>query len=329
MTGLPRDQPPPAAPERSGNRSVPAVLLALHGEGFTGSVVLAGTPGGTVHLEEGLVTAVETPVAPSVACLLLKSRRVHESEWEAAETAVSVVARSGGSSGRGGASSGRGGGSSGRGGDLGEALVARGAIGAGELEAVCAAAAFDGAFVLALAPPSSWQALEGAPAARTALRPGIAPQRLLEETGRRMALLSRLAGCPPGELARRRIRPAAGPRAEDLRTPARYREILGAATGRRTARDIGFALGRGVFAVLLDAVRMDALHLLHREPVPAVPMAPSVAPRTAPSAPPTAAAEPLPRRVPGARQWRAQVDAAPATKAHRAGPPDTTEKSTS
>ncbi|WP_329485339.1 hypothetical protein OG618_01880 [Kitasatospora sp. NBC_01246] len=279
MTGL------PGPSERPGVRGVPAHLLALHSEGFTGSVVLSGAPGGTIHLEQGLVTAVETPGAPSVESLLLRSGRVHESAWVAAETAVSGVDANAAAAARDR--------------DLGAVLIARGVIGTAELDVVCAAAVVDGAFALALAGPGVRETVEASPPARIALRPGITPQRLFEETTRRTALLDRLTGRPPGELARTRIRPAALLGAEGPRIPVRYRDVLDAATGRRTARDIGFALGRGVFAVLLDVVRMDALHLLHREPVSGVPMAPSVAPRTARSGPSTAPVGPLPRRLPG------------------------------
>ncbi|WP_406114703.1 hypothetical protein [Kitasatospora purpeofusca] len=265
---------------RPAARNVPAHLLALREEDFTGSVVVSSAPGGTIHLERGLITAIETPGAPTAETLLLKSGRIGQADWTAAETAASAVGA----------------------GDLGAALVARGSIGAAELEAVCASAVFDGAFALVLSPPGEWETVEAAPPAGLALRPGIEPKRLFEETARRTALLARSWG-PAGELARTRIRPAAGvsgPAA--ARIPARQREILAAATGRRTARDIGFALGRGVFAVLLDLVRMDARQLLHREPADAVPMAPSVAPRTAPGEPlPADSGQPLPRRVPGAR----------------------------
>ncbi|MFF7591379.1 hypothetical protein ACFZCK_28275 [Kitasatospora purpeofusca] len=264
-------------------RNVPALLLALREEDFTGSVVVSSAPGGTIHLERGLITAIETPGAPTAETLLLKSGRIGQPDWAAAETAASSVGA----------------------GDLGAALVARGSIGAAELESVCASAVFDGAFALVLSPPGEWETVEAAPPAGLALRPGIEPKRLFEETARRTALLARAWG-PPGELARTRIRPAAAPAGgagpAAARTPARHREILAAATGRRTARDIGFALGRGVFAVLLDLVRMDARQLLHREAADAVPMAPSVAPRTAPGAPlPADNGQPLPRRVPGAR----------------------------
>ncbi|WP_328957842.1 hypothetical protein [Kitasatospora purpeofusca] len=287
---------------RPAARNVPAQLLALREEDFTGSVVVSSAPGGTIHLERGLITAIETPGAPTAETLLLKSGRIGQADWAAAETAASSVGAAASTVGAG---------------DLGAALVARGSIGAAELEAVCASAVFDGAFALVLSPPGAWETVEAAPPAGLALRPGIEPKRLFEETARRTALLTRRWG-PPGELARTRIRPAAALAGVTgdagvagvagvtglaaARIPARHREILAAATGRRTARDIGFALGRGVFAVLLDLVRMDARQLLHREPADAVPMAPSVAPRTAPGEPlPVDTGQPLPRRVPGAR----------------------------
>ncbi|WP_327072794.1 hypothetical protein OG196_08590 [Kitasatospora purpeofusca] len=305
---------------RPAARNVPAHLLALREVDFTGSVVVSSAPGGTIHLEHGLITAIETPGAPTAETLLLKSGRIGQADWTAAETAASSA----------GAAS-----STGIG-DLGAALVAQGSIGAAELEAVCASAVFDGAFALVLSPPGAWETVGTAPPAGLALRPGIEPKRLFEETARRTALLTRAWG-PPGELARTRIRPAAGvsgvggvdgvggvggvgggalPGPAAVRIPARHREILAAATGRRTARDIGFALGRGVFAVLLDLVRMDARQLLHREPAAAVPMAPSVAPRTAPGEPlPADGGQPLPRRVPGAR------NPAHGPRAERAGEP--------
>ncbi|MFD5084585.1 DUF4388 domain-containing protein [Kitasatospora sp. NPDC058406] len=276
----------PAPPVPPAARNVPALLLALHRTGFTGSVTVSSAPGGTIHLEQGLVTAIETPGAPTAETLLLKARRVGEADWATAETAASAARPVDAPAAWGG--------------DLGAALVAQGSIGATELEAVCAAAAFDGAFALVLSPPGSWEIAESAPPARIALCPGIEPQRLFEETARRVALLTRLWG-PPGELARTRIRPAAAAESAASRIPVRYREVLAAATGRRTPRDIGFALGRGVFSVLLDVVRMDARHLLHRETALPAATAPSVAPRTPPSGPLPTATGPLPRRVPGVR----------------------------
>ncbi|MFJ8039463.1 hypothetical protein ACIRBX_02980 [Kitasatospora sp. NPDC096147] len=306
---------------------MPALLLALREEGFTGSVVISSAPGGTIHLEHGLVTAIETPGAPTAETLLLKSRRVSEHDWAAAEAAARSADHA-----------------AGRPADLGAALVAQASIGAAELETVCAAAVFDGAFALVLSPPGSWETHAATPPAGLALRPGVEPQRLFAETARRTALLTRLWG-PPGELARRRITPATTSVATSPGIPLRQREVLAAATGRRTARDIAFALGRGVFAVLLDLVRLDARRLLHRPAAPAA-TAPSVARRTPPSEPqagrPGADPLPLPRRVPGGRNpashHRSAVSTTPAEGAsapfgspavpHRARATDTTEKST-
>ncbi|MGV9266908.1 hypothetical protein ACWDRR_19870 [Kitasatospora sp. NPDC003701] len=287
MTGPAGDPPRPVPSLPPAARRVAARLRELGGEGFTGSVTASGAPGGAIHLEDGLVTAVETPAAPTAETLLLKSRRVSETDWRAVESVVSATCP-GDASTVGGT-------------DLGAALLAQGAIGAGELEVVCAAAVFDGAFALVLSPPDDWRTVEEPlPPARIALRPGIAPQELFEEAARRLALLERLWGSP-AELARIRIKPAVSFGSGVARAPVRYRRILDAATGRRTARDISFVLGRGVFAVLLDIARMDARRLLHREGGHRGALAPSVAPRMPSAGPLPAATAPLPRRVPGVR----------------------------
>ncbi|WP_327063637.1 hypothetical protein OG715_01350 [Kitasatospora purpeofusca] len=288
MTGSAGDPPGPVRAARPPARALIARVRELGSRGFTGSVTASG---GTIHLEDGSVVAVETPAAPTTETLLLKSRRVSEADWRAAESAASARFPSGASTAGGS--------------DLGAALLGQGSIGAGELEVVCAAAAFDAAFALMIGPPGEWRTVEEpSPPARIALRPGIAPQELFEEATRRVALLEELWG-PPAELARIRIRPAALPEHGAARAPVRYRRILDAATGRRTARDISFALGRGVFAVLLDIARMDAERLLHRDGAERTAVAPSVAPRVPPDGPlPTTTATvtaPLPRRVPGGR----------------------------
>ncbi|MFD7641342.1 hypothetical protein ACFV4P_11875 [Kitasatospora sp. NPDC059795] len=280
----------------SAARNVPALLLTLRRAEFTGSIVVASTPGGTIHLERGLITAIETPGAPAVGTLLLRSGRIAEADWTAAVADLPSGAH----------------------GDLGAVLVARGAIGAAELETVCASALFDAAFALVLSRPGGWQVAEADAPARIALRPGIEPRRLFEETARRVSLLTRL-GSPPGALARVRIRPAAQAGAATAGIPARYRELLVAATGRRTARDLGFALGRGVFAVMLDLVRMDARHLLHREPAPAAPGGPAIGLRTPPAGPPPGVTGPLPRRIPG-RRAPVAADGTPERRAERTWP---------
>ncbi len=255
-------------------RNVPALLLTLRQEGFSGLVTVSGSPGGTIHLERGLVTAIDSPGTPSAETLLLRSRRISEADWSAAATV--------------GAADGR----------LDRALIAAGVVSAAELEIVCLAAAFDGAFAMSLSPPGSREVTASAAAPQLPVRPGLEPQLLFDETARRRALLTRLWG-PPGELARTRFHcsPEAGGGA--LRMPRRYRDLLAAATGRNTPRDIGFGLGRGLFAVMLDLAGMDARRLLVPEAARSGDAAPSVAPRTPPTGAPAPVAGPLPRRTPG------------------------------
>ena len=260
-------------------RNVPALLLALRQEGFTGAVTVSGSPGGTLHLERGLVLAIDTPGTPTAETLLLRSGRISEADWNAALAASAADGR------------------------LDRALIAEGAVGAAELEIVCTAAAFDGAFAMALSGPGGWQVAESATPPQLALRPGLEPQRLFDETAHRRSLLTAFWG-PPGELARTRFQPAVGVGGGYAdRMPRRYQQLLAAATGRNTPRDMGFALGRGLFAVMLDLARLDARRLLHAEPARPADAAPSVAPRTPPTGPPadppTAATGPLPRRTPG------------------------------
>lgn len=259
---------------RTAPRNVPALLLQLRESAYTGTVTVSGTPGGSIHLRDGLVCAVVTPGAPTTESALLKSGRVDDNGWTAARAAVREDD------------------------GLGAELVERGLVGAVELEVTCTAAVFDGAFAMALSPPGGWEISGPVPA--VVVRPGIEPRRLAEETNRRMAELTRLWG-PPGQLARTRIRRpaiAAGPPPRHLHS--RHRDVLLTVNGRRTPRDIAFALGRGLYGVMLDLIRLDALRLLQWEALTAAgrtgtaPRAPE--PRRAGPPPGTA---PLPRRNPG------------------------------
>jgi len=256
-------------------RNIPALLLALRQEEFNGAVTVSGSPGGTIHLERGLVLAIETPGTPTAETLLLRSGRISEAAWNAA------LAATGSTDGR-----------------LERALIAEGALSAAELEIICAAAAFDGAFAMALSTPTGWQVTESATPPALALRPGLEPQQLFDETTHRRTRLTALWG-PPAELSRTRFRAATRSGNEAARIHHRHQDLLAAATGRNTPRDIGFALGRGLFAVMLDLARLDARRLLHADQARPADTAPSVAPRTPPAGRPTATVGPLPRRTPG------------------------------
>lgn len=262
-------------------RNVPALLQALHQEGFSGTVRVSGTPGGTIHLRDGLIGAIETPGAPTATSTLLASGRIDDDAWLAACAAEPDLDR------------------------LDLHLVAADLIGAAELEVVCTAAVFDGAFAMALSPPAGWELTEREPALRT--RPGVEPRPLAEETTRRMALLSRLWG-PAGELARVRPEPAPGPENPEAdgrpaRLTRRHRVLVESTNGRRTPRDIAFAGGRGLYAVMLDLIRLERRGAVRWENRTTPDGRPSTAPRV-PSAQtaadePLPTAGPLPRRRPG------------------------------
>ncbi len=260
----------------SAARNLPALLLGLREEGFSGTVRVAGSPGGVLHLRDGLVGAIETPGAPTATSALLTSGRIGDEAWLAACAAQRDADL------------------------LGERLVTDKLVGAAELEVVCTAAVFDAAFAMSLGAPGSWELAGREPTLLA--RPGVEPRQLTEETTRRIALLGRLWG-PPGDFARVRPTSAAG----DAEAPlsGRHRDILNQVNGRRTARDLAFALGRGLYAVMLDLVRMEALGFLRWE-TPSAPggrpsTAPRVPPRRTPAAGPPPApsrTEPLPRRMP-------------------------------
>ncbi|WP_329347906.1 hypothetical protein OG226_03920 [Streptomyces sp. NBC_01261] len=263
------------------SRNVPALLAALRARQRSCTVVVTGSPGGSIHVRDGLVVAMETPGAPGIEGLLLRSGRIGEQEWSAVRASDTTHEH------------------------LAAELVAQGLVGAGELEVISLGALFDAAFALSLAVPDSWEVSDPVPTLyRNA---GVTPERLLGEVSRRIDLLAGEPGSVAA-LARTRIQSASTahlPESVDG-LPARHRAVLAAADGRRTARDIAFALGRGLFAVMLDL-----RHLLDRGLVlPHTPSAngrPSTAPRVTPSAvTPSTVAQPsapdsasLPRRLSG------------------------------
>ncbi|MEU9186334.1 hypothetical protein AB0D14_17650 [Streptomyces sp. NPDC048484] len=268
-------------------RNLPALLQSLYEDGHSGTVRVSGSPGGTIHLRGGLIGAVETPGAPTATSVLLTPGRIDDETWLAACAAERDTDR------------------------LGGHLVAAGLIGAAELEIVCTAAVFDAAFAMAISPPGGWTL--GDPEPTLLAGPGVEPRRLTEETTRRIMRLSGPWGAP-GELAR--VRPAPVPDAGLRRgLSERHRSVLSTVNGRRTARDMAFTLGRGLYAIMLDLTRLEAQELIRWEAGGASEGRPSTAPRVlpgrgAPDAPPTRAAStastasgakaaPLPRRTPG------------------------------
>ncbi|GAA2014933.1 hypothetical protein GCM10009839_07550 [Catenulispora yoronensis] len=248
-------------------RNVPALLAKLLTEDFTGAVEVSGTPSGTIHLRRGMVIAVDTPNAPSVETLLIRSGRIDEAAWATALTrraaTQSTDTDNEDTS------------------DLNAVLIDLGLIGQGELEAVCIAAVYDAAFAMALQPAEGWTVHKAAVPPALVTCPGESPRTLADETTRRISTLSENWGSL-AELAGARCRPAA--RIDPGLLTSRQQAVLLAANGRRTPRDIAFFLGCGVFPTMLDIARLRARRLVEWEtPRPAT--TPSTARRAAP--PPT------------------------------------------
>jgi len=203
--------------------------------GMSGVLRVTGDPGGAIHLADGSVAAIETPGAPSPEVLLLRSHRVSESAWD---TAFATAAAAGG--------------------PMGAELVRREIVGAGELEGLLRTALADAMFVLASGTVEEYRAEPEPADAVLPLRPGAAADVLLAEASRRIRVLAAL----PARHDRDRIVAAAGAARPGVRLGEGQDEILALADGRRTARDMAFALGRGVYATLLQLARMHQAGLL-------------------------------------------------------------------
>ncbi|MGI5035122.1 hypothetical protein ACM9HB_01270, partial [Streptomyces sp. JAC128] len=117
-----------------GPRNVSAVLHTLYEQERDATVLVAGAPGGRIHVRQGLVVSIDTPGAPGAESILLRSGRVADTAW----TAVRAACRD-------------------EEGRLADELSARGLLTATEFEVLCVAAVFDAAFVLALAAPQGWE----------------------------------------------------------------------------------------------------------------------------------------------------------------------------
>jgi hypothetical protein len=197
----------------------------------TGLLRVEGEPGGVLHLADGLITAVSTPGAPGPETILLRSGRVAEARWAAAYAAAAHQ------------------------GQLGAELVRQGLIGAGELEALLRLALADGMFaVLAGLVTNGRLEHDGAgEGCLLPLTPGLEPDWLLTEAARREAVLGALDEPVAHDRDRFVPGPSARPGPDGLAPPA---AVLALANGRRTARDMAFVLGRGVYAVTLQLARM-------------------------------------------------------------------------
>jgi hypothetical protein len=224
------------------------VLTECAGDRLTGVIRIAGEPGGTVYLADGAVAAIDTPGAPGPEVLLLRSGRVPEAGWSAAFAATATS------------------------GEVGAELVRRELIGAGELEALLTMALADAMFVLAAGELADYEVDKAAADCLLPLDPAADAAWLLAEASRRLAVLASLP--TPIEHDRDRWAGARGGTPAGLVLGSGQETVLAVANGRRTARDMAFVLGRGVYAVTLQLARMHADGLLvpaARRVVPAPP----------------------------------------------------------
>lgn len=195
--------------------------------GMSGALRVTGKPGGAIHLADGLVVAIETPGAPSPEVLLLRSHRVTESSWDAAFAVAAAAGR-----------------------PMSAEIIARQLMGAGELEILLKTAVADAMFVLASGTVKEYHAEPGQVDFMLPLQPGAETDWLLAEASRRIRVLAAL----PAQ--RDRIVAAPAMLAAGARLGGGRDEILALADGRRTTRDIAFALGHGVYATTLALARM-------------------------------------------------------------------------
>lgn len=206
--------------------------MRCHVEQVTGVLLVSGNPGGVCHFREGVVVAVDSPGAPGVEAILLRSGRVSEDDWTAALRTESGQA----------------------------GLVARGLVGAAALQVAAMMVVLDSAFAIAVGAVDGCSVEDGATAAPLSLVDGLAPADLVRETARRLAALSSLPFSP----YRERFLPVG-----EVSLPAGWREIADQANGRRSARDIAFAVGRGIYPVTVEVARMVGAGVLEVVAAPA------------------------------------------------------------
>jgi hypothetical protein len=220
---------------------------------FSGVLRVDGQPGGAIHLVDGGISACETSGAPSLEVILLRSGRVAESDWNAAFSEAAIAER-----------------------PMTAELVERGLLGAGEVEALLRIALADAMFALTCGRADSWTETPAADCLLPLDPPARAGWLLAEATRRRQVLASFPA---PLVSAADRIalaHPAVLPGAVLCH---RQDEILALVDGRRTPRDLAFALGQGLYETMLQLTRMRASNTVvissrgqaHTPPEPAYP----------------------------------------------------------
>jgi hypothetical protein len=235
----------PAIVQPGGVGGLARALALASGEPRPCALVVAGDPGGVVHLSRGAVAAVVSPGAPDAVRVLSASGRV---------SANDVLALHGEAAG----------------GGLGPALLARSLVGPQELQVMCMMSAADAAFAMAAGRIEGSAPAADCPPPPMSATQGIDADWLLQETERRLAALASLRVPLSPFTDRVRAVPAAGvPELSGAR-----RDILQYADGHRSARDIALVLGRSLFAVTTELSRMageELVEVVPSGPAPGMP----------------------------------------------------------
>jgi len=220
-------------PEDAIARPLRQALLDCAARRMSGVLRVTGHPSGTIHFQEGRITAAETPGAPGLEVILLRSKRLDESGWDAAFAAAAVSGR-----------------------EMRDELVARELVGAGELQALLRTAVADALFAMAFGVVDSCRAEPRAVGPLVTLDPGAEAEWLLVETWRRIRVLGSFPD--PAGHARVRVATVPGAMRPGQALGGGRDELMALSDGRRTPRDLAFARGRGVYATMLQLSQMQA-----------------------------------------------------------------------
>lgn len=211
---------------------------------------------GALYLVEGEVVHAESPDAPGLDVLLIRTGRLAAERWEEAVNTGGARCR------------------------VADALLADGRLARGELELCHLAALYDAAYFVLAPDAGSIRFRSGVAHWLGPVRP-VHAGHIGRETRRRRRLLHGIWPFEDVDTAPVTRRPdvgraAFGRSAGEPRAPTptrRQRDVLELADGTRTPAAIARLLGRPAFHTLIDVRRLAAAGLVEtpREPIPAAP----------------------------------------------------------
>lgn len=284
--------------DRDGHARLARWLARAGSEKLTGTLRVAGLPGGVIQLRDGAAIAVRSPGAPGVQALLVRTGRVEDEVWVK------------------------------QGGHV-ERAASTAHIGSAHLQVIQMMASHDALFAIVAGRIENCTLHPDLPVPGNSR--GEDPEDMLGAALRR---LDALAGLPRAIMPYR-DRLAGVPGTGDVRDHAEHapesdglpgvtygtvpgstfsevrRHVLRYADGRRTARDIAFLAGRSLYAVTVEMSRMLSDGLLSEASrgaeaaewldVPGTPLLPRRQPDPAPESPEGPSERlSLPHRSPGA-----------------------------